>query len=68
MNLPISTGSSGFTDYLMRELRCASLRARLMVNEIQFAGTALKAGLIAPEVVLEHLRDLGVLGLVEASS
>jgi hypothetical protein len=56
--------SSGFADYLVRELRVASLKARLVVNELQFAGIALKAGLIDPDSVLEHLADVGVLGFV----
>jgi|HubBroStandDraft_6_1064221.scaffolds.fasta_scaffold3874858_1 hypothetical protein len=64
----MSTTSSGFANYLVRELRCASLRARLAANEIQTMGLALRLGLIGPEVVLEHLHEVGVLHLIEASS
>jgi hypothetical protein len=36
-------------DYLLAELRCASLRARLWQADIDAVGLALKAGLIEPE-------------------
>jgi hypothetical protein len=65
----MSTGSSsGFADYVLRELRCASLRARIAVNEIQSVGVALRAGLIDFDSALEHLHEVGVLDLVKASS
>jgi hypothetical protein len=64
----MSAGSSGFADYVLLNLRCASLRARLLTNEIQFVGVALGAGFIDPENALEHLHEIGVLHLVAASS
>jgi hypothetical protein len=64
----MSTSSTGFADYLVHELRVASLRARLMTNELMTMGVALKAGFIGPEVVLEHLHEVGVLDLVIPSS
>lgn len=64
----MSAGSSGFADYLLLNLRCASLRARLAANEIQAMGVALKAGLIDPDDALEHLGEVGALGLVVTSS
>jgi len=36
-------------DYLLSELRCASLRARLWQADIDAVGMALKGGLIEPE-------------------
>jgi hypothetical protein len=36
-------------DYLLAELRCASLRARLQQADIDAVGKALGAGLIEPE-------------------
>jgi hypothetical protein len=68
MNLPISTESSGFADCLVRELRVASLRAKLMVNEIAAMGVALRGGLIDPTAALEHLAEVGALHLIDASS
>jgi hypothetical protein len=64
----MTAGSSNFGNYLLAELRCAGLRARLAANEITTMAIALRAGFISPEVVLEHLHDVGVLHLIEASS
>jgi hypothetical protein len=54
-------------DYLLAELRCASLRARLWQADIDAVGQALKSGLIDPEQALELLRDCGALHLVYPS-
>jgi hypothetical protein len=48
-------------DYLLAELRCASLRAQLWAAEIDAVGVALESGLIDPERALELLRDRGAL-------
>jgi hypothetical protein len=61
----MSPGSSAsFADYLLLNLRCAGLRARLLTNEIQAMGVALKGGLVGPDDVLEHLAEVGALRLV----
>jgi hypothetical protein len=54
------------TDYLLAELRCASLRARLWQADIEAVGLALKGGLIEPEQALELLHDCDCLHLVGA--
>jgi hypothetical protein len=64
----ITAGSSHFIDYLLAELRCAALRARLMHNDIIAIGIAFKAGLIDADNALEHLADCGALHLVAPSS
>jgi hypothetical protein len=51
-------------DYLIAELRCASLRARLWQADIDAVGLALKAGLVEPEQALELLADCDCLHLV----
>jgi hypothetical protein len=51
-------------DYLLAELRCAALRARLWQADIEAVGIALKGGLISPEEALENLHDCGALHLV----
>jgi hypothetical protein len=51
-------------EYLLAELRCAALRARLWQSDIDAIGLALKAGLISPDQAVEHLADCGVLPLV----
>jgi hypothetical protein len=51
-------------DYLLAELRCASLRARLWQTDIDAVGLALKSGLIEPEQALELLADCDCLLLI----
>jgi hypothetical protein len=51
-------------EYLMGELRCASLRARLQVQDIEAVGMALGAGLIQPEQALELLADCDCLQFI----
>jgi hypothetical protein len=53
-------------DYVVAELRCAALRARLWQADIEAVGLALKGGLIHPEQALELLHDCGALHLVGA--
>ena len=50
--------------YLLAELRCASLRARLWQADIDAVGLALKAGLVEPEQALALLADCDCLHLV----
>jgi len=52
-------------DYLLAELRCASLRARLWQFDIEAIGIALKAGWLTPEQAVEALEDCNCLQLVE---
>jgi hypothetical protein len=51
-------------DYLIAELRCASLRARLWQADIDAVGMAFKAGLVEPEQALELLRECDCLQLI----
>jgi hypothetical protein len=51
-------------EYLLAELRCAVLRARLWQADIEAVGLALRCGLIEPEQVLELLHDCDALYLV----
>jgi hypothetical protein len=52
-------------EYLLAELRCASLRARLWQADIDAVGLALKAALVEPEQALELLADCDCLKLIE---
>jgi hypothetical protein len=52
-------------EYLLAELRCASLRARLWQADITSIGIALKAGWISPEEAVEALADCDCLKLIE---
>jgi hypothetical protein len=51
-------------EYLLAELRAATLRARLWQADIDAVGVALKAGLISPDQAIEHLSDCGLLRLL----
>ena len=53
------------TEYLLAELRCASLRARLWQADITSIGIALMAGWISPEEAVELLADCDCLQLIE---
>jgi hypothetical protein len=50
--------------YLLAELHCAALRARLWQADIKAVGLALKSTLITPDQALELLHDCDVLRLV----
>ncbi len=51
-------------EYLLAELRCASLRARLAQADIEAVGLALKGGLISPDQAVLLLADADCLGFV----
>src|SRR5262249_24276495 len=53
------------SDYVLAELRCALLRAKLWQADIESIGKALAAGWISPEQAVEALADCDCLQLVE---
>jgi hypothetical protein len=52
------------SEYLLAELRCASLRVRLLQADIDAVGVALKGNLITPDQALEMLQDCDALWVV----
>ena len=52
-------------DYLLAEMRCASLRARLVQADIEAVGIALRAGVISAEQALHLLSDVDALSYIE---
>jgi hypothetical protein len=50
--------------YLMAELRCAVLRAKLWTHDIEAVGLALKGGLVTPDQAVELLADCDCLHLI----
>jgi hypothetical protein len=46
-------------DYVLAEIRVASLRLRLALNEVEAVGLAVKAGLMSADVAIEHLYEIG---------
>jgi hypothetical protein len=57
-------GCNDHTEYLLGELRCAGLRARLWVADIDAVGSALRCGLISPDQAVEALADCDALHLM----
>jgi hypothetical protein len=64
----MTASSSNFADYLLAEMRCAAIRAKLWQNDITAIGLALKANFIDADNALAHLADCGALRLVAPSS
>jgi len=60
----MTTPSVPTADYLLAELRCAAVRARLWQADIEAVGIALKGGLIDPKQAIELLHDCDALHLV----
>ena len=60
--------SSDFITFLLGQIRCAELRARIAANELKATAVALSGGLIGAEAALAMLDETGLLPLVEASS
>jgi hypothetical protein len=61
--LPREAGTD-FCDYLLAELRCTALRARILQADIDAIGIALKNGLVTPEQVLALLHNVDALRFV----
>lgn len=55
---------SSNVDYVLAQLRCAALRARLVANDCDFIGVSLKAGLIDTITAIDWLEHAGALGMV----
>jgi hypothetical protein len=52
--------SSGFADFILHRLRVATLRAKIVANEIEATATALRGGLISPEAAILILTECGL--------
>jgi hypothetical protein len=57
-------GCNDRTEYLLGELRCAALRARLWVADIDAVGSALRSALISPDQAVAALADCDALHLL----
>jgi hypothetical protein len=60
-----ATSEKNKTGYLLAELRCATLRARLVASDLDAIGLALKGGLITPVQALELLDDCDLFRYIE---
>jgi hypothetical protein len=64
---PLSVAGDGeaFRDYLLIAIRCACLRVQLSQNEMESVGVALRGRLVAPEIALEWLGEIGAIQFVD---
>ena len=62
-----ATSEKERAEYLLAELRCASLRAQLMQADIDATALALRGGLITAEQAAELLHDCDVLRYIGPS-
>jgi hypothetical protein len=53
-----------FHEYLLAEIRCAALRARILQSDREAVGIALMGGLVTPDQALELLHDVDALRVV----
>ena len=60
-----ATSEKNKTGYLLAELRCATLRARLVASDLDAIGLALKGGLITSVQALELLDDCDLFRYIE---
>jgi hypothetical protein len=60
--------SSNFAVYVLAEIECGIIRAKLWQNDLTTIGIALRSGFIDSENALEHLADCGALRLIATSS
>jgi hypothetical protein len=56
--------NSDHREFVLAQLRCASLRVRLLLIEVDTVGLGVRAGLIPPENAIEMLYYMGALDLV----
>jgi hypothetical protein len=64
----LTSPSSLFDEFVLGHLRRMHIRTRLVLNQIDAVGVALRDGWIDGEGALAMLNEAGLLPLVEASS
>jgi hypothetical protein len=64
----IASSLSDYSDYVLAEIRCAVLRAKLLQNDLTAIGLALKDGFIGADAAVEHLWDSGALRMLAPPS
>ena len=63
----MTEASSAFDTFILAQIRVASARARLFVNEVDTIGVALTGKLIDIDTAIAQLADLGVDLIVPSS-
>lgn len=62
------SASSDYTAYVLSQINCAAIRARLIVAEIESAEAALRGDFISADEALAWAYEAGVLPLIAPSS
>ena len=60
--------STNYANYLLKQLTCAGLRAKLMVAEIDCVTVALEGDFIGTDDAEMWLHEAGLFGLIDLSS
>jgi hypothetical protein len=63
----IATNNGSYTEYVLAELKCAGLRARLQVAEIVTIDAALRGKFIDADAAIEWANEIGALGFMSAT-
>jgi uncharacterized Zn-binding protein involved in type VI secretion len=66
--LQVAQESSGFADFLVAQLKCASARARLIAVEIDGIEIALRGDFVTADDALNWLNECGGFGLITLPS
>ena len=63
----IATDNGSYTEFVLAELKCAGLRARLLVADIDSIDVALRGEFIDADGAIAWARDIGALGFMPAT-
>jgi hypothetical protein len=58
---------TGYAGFVLAQLSCAALRARLVAAEIDSAAVALRGGLIDADGAMAWMAEIGALGFMSAA-
>ena len=64
----MTEASSAFTNFLLAQFRCASIRSRLFTAEIDSISAALNGNFVSADDAIAWAYDAGVIDLISKSS
>jgi len=64
MDVGFNRNDIAFKEYVLSQLRCARLRLKILITEIETIGIALKADALGPYEALDALHDAGTLNFL----
>ena len=66
-NSTAATSPPSYTEFVLAELKCAGLRARLLVADIDSIGAALRGEFIDVDSAIAWANEIGALGFMSAA-